>query len=75
MRATLKLDPENPYALPNLAHLLLRRGAVTDALTVYRRLGKAGPAQRRASGWTWTTTRSATGSPCAPPARRRRPPR
>ena len=47
MRAMLKLDPENPCALPNLAHLLLRRGAVTDALAVYRRLGKVGPEARK----------------------------
>jgi tetratricopeptide (TPR) repeat protein len=47
MRATLKLDAENPWALPNLAHLLLRRGALADALAVYRRLGKASPAARK----------------------------
>jgi tetratricopeptide (TPR) repeat protein/tRNA A-37 threonylcarbamoyl transferase component Bud32 len=47
MRATLKLDPENPWALPNLAHLLLRRGAVTEALAVYRRLGRVGPDARK----------------------------
>jgi tetratricopeptide (TPR) repeat protein len=38
MRATLRLDPENPYALPNLAHLLLRRGR-QPRRGVYRRLG------------------------------------
>ena len=47
MRATLKLDPENPWALPNLAHLLLRRGAVAEALAVYRSLGRVGPAARK----------------------------
>jgi tetratricopeptide (TPR) repeat protein len=47
MRATLKLDPENPYALPNLAHLLLRRGASTEAVAVYRRLGQVGVEARR----------------------------
>jgi tetratricopeptide (TPR) repeat protein len=47
MRATLKLDPENPWALPNLAHLLLRRGAMTEALAVYRRLDKVGPDARK----------------------------
>ena len=47
MRATLKLDSENPYALPNLAHLLLRRGAMTDALAVYRRLARVGPEARK----------------------------
>jgi hypothetical protein len=36
MRATLKLDPVHPYALPNLAHLLLGRGAAAEAETVYR---------------------------------------
>jgi eukaryotic-like serine/threonine-protein kinase len=47
MRATLKLDPENPWALPNLAHLLLRRGAVADAVAAYRRLGQVGPDARK----------------------------
>jgi len=47
MRATLKLDAENPWALPNLAHLLLRRGALEDAVAVYRRLGQASPAARK----------------------------
>jgi tetratricopeptide (TPR) repeat protein len=36
MRATLKLDPVHTYALPNLAHLLLRRGAAAEAEAVYR---------------------------------------
>ena len=47
MRATLKLDPQNPWALPNLAHLLLRRGAVAEAVAVYRRLGEVGPEARK----------------------------
>jgi eukaryotic-like serine/threonine-protein kinase len=47
MRTALKLDPENPYALPNLAHLLLRRGAVADAVAAYRRLGQVGPDARQ----------------------------
>jgi tetratricopeptide (TPR) repeat protein len=42
MRATLKLDPVHPYALPNLGHLLLKRGATAEAEAVYREvLGKA----------------------------------
>jgi tetratricopeptide (TPR) repeat protein len=40
MRATLKLDPVHPYALPNLAHLLLRREATQEAVTVYREIVK-----------------------------------
>jgi tetratricopeptide (TPR) repeat protein len=47
MRATLRLDPENPYALPNLAHLLLRRGAAEEAVAIYRRLGEVGEEARR----------------------------
>jgi len=43
MRETLKLDPSHAWALPNLAHLQLRRGAAEEALATYRRLGpKAG---------------------------------
>jgi tetratricopeptide (TPR) repeat protein/tRNA A-37 threonylcarbamoyl transferase component Bud32 len=47
MRSVLKLDPENPYALPNLAHLLLRRGAVSEAVVAYRRLDQVGAEVRR----------------------------
>jgi tetratricopeptide (TPR) repeat protein len=47
MRASLKLDPENPYALPNLAHLLLRRGAAAEAVAVYRRLDQVGAEARK----------------------------
>ena len=47
MRATLRLDPENPYALANLAHLLLRRGAAEEAIGVYRRLEHVGPEARK----------------------------
>jgi eukaryotic-like serine/threonine-protein kinase len=47
MRATLKLDAENPYALPNLAHLLLRRGAAAEAVAVYRRLDQVGAEARQ----------------------------
>ena len=39
-RATLKLDPYNPYALPNLGHLQLRRGAAADAVATYQQILK-----------------------------------
>ncbi len=38
MRKVLEVDPLNPYALPNLAHLLFRRGAWEEALSIYREL-------------------------------------
>jgi serine/threonine-protein kinase len=48
MRATLKLDPVHEYALPNLGHLLLQRGAAAEAEAVYRDvLGKARAGQLR----------------------------
>jgi tetratricopeptide (TPR) repeat protein len=47
MRATLKLDPENAYALANLAHLLLRRGATAEAIVLYRRLLLVSPEARK----------------------------
>lgn len=37
MRATLRLDPHNPLALGNLAHMELRRGAAEEAVETYRR--------------------------------------
>jgi eukaryotic-like serine/threonine-protein kinase len=40
MRATLKLDPTNSYALPNLGHLQFRRGATGDAVETYRQVLK-----------------------------------
>jgi tetratricopeptide (TPR) repeat protein len=39
MREVLKLDPSHVWALPNLAHLQLRRGAAEEAVATYRRLG------------------------------------
>jgi tetratricopeptide (TPR) repeat protein len=47
MRVTLRLDPGHPYALPNLAHLLLRRGAVAEALALYRGLADVSPDARK----------------------------
>ncbi len=38
MRATLKLDPLNAYALPTLGDLLLRRGAAAEAADVLRKV-------------------------------------
>jgi tetratricopeptide (TPR) repeat protein len=36
MRAVLEVDPLNSMALPNLAHLLYRRGAYEEAVSIYR---------------------------------------
>jgi hypothetical protein len=36
MRSTLEIDPGHVWALPNLGHLLLRRGAAGEAVRVYR---------------------------------------
>jgi serine/threonine protein kinase/tetratricopeptide (TPR) repeat protein len=46
-QATLELDPEQPYALPNLAHLQLRRGAAEEAVATYRRLDAMKPEARK----------------------------
>jgi tetratricopeptide (TPR) repeat protein len=35
MRATLEIDPAHAWGLPNLGHLLLRRGAADEAVQVY----------------------------------------
>jgi tetratricopeptide (TPR) repeat protein len=40
MRATLKIDPSHESALPNLGHLLFRRGAPGEAVTIYREVIK-----------------------------------
>jgi len=36
MRATLEIDPAHAWGLPNLGHLLQRRGAADEAVEVYR---------------------------------------
>jgi tetratricopeptide (TPR) repeat protein len=36
MRVTLEIDPAHAWGLPNLGHLLLRRGAAEEAVEVYR---------------------------------------
>jgi len=38
MRAALKIDPSNAYALPNLGHLQFRRGAFKEAVATYREI-------------------------------------
>jgi tetratricopeptide (TPR) repeat protein len=38
IQATLALDPFHAFALPNLGHLQLRRGAAAMAVTTYRRV-------------------------------------
>jgi tetratricopeptide (TPR) repeat protein len=38
MRDVLSSVPLHPYAFPNLGHLLLKRGAVAEAITVFREL-------------------------------------
>jgi tetratricopeptide (TPR) repeat protein len=37
MAGALEIEPEHFFAFPNYAHLLLRRGAVEEALPLYRR--------------------------------------
>jgi tetratricopeptide (TPR) repeat protein len=47
MRRALELEPGHVYALPNLGHLLLARGAASDAVPIYREVysrGKLGRA-------------------------------
>jgi tetratricopeptide (TPR) repeat protein len=50
MRATLKLEPSNQYALPNLGHLLYRRGAPKEAVAIYREVIKQGKEGRLKTG-------------------------
>ena len=40
MRKVLQLDPLNSYAMGNLAHLLMRRGAHEEAVGLYRKLSE-----------------------------------
>ena len=49
-RAALKIDPSNQYALPNLGHLLFRRGAPKEAITIYREVIKQAKEGRLKTG-------------------------
>jgi tetratricopeptide (TPR) repeat protein len=49
-RATLKLDATNQYALPNLGHLLYRRGASKEAAAIYQEVIKLAKEGRLQTG-------------------------
>jgi eukaryotic-like serine/threonine-protein kinase len=43
LKKAIELEPAHPYALPNLAHMLLAAGRPADAVPVYRRVIELGP--------------------------------
>ena len=43
MRRAIELNPVHPYALPNLAHMLLASGRAADAVPYYRKVAELGP--------------------------------
>ena len=42
LRRALELDPAHPYALPNLAHMLLASGKAAEAVPYYRKVAELG---------------------------------
>jgi Flp pilus assembly protein TadD len=42
LRKTLELDPEHPYAVPNLGHVLFASGKPAEAVPVYRKMLEMG---------------------------------
>jgi serine/threonine protein kinase/Flp pilus assembly protein TadD len=42
LKRALELEPAHPYALPNLAHLLLASGQAAQAVPYYRKVGELG---------------------------------
>jgi Flp pilus assembly protein TadD len=43
LRKAVELEPGHPYALPNLAHMLLAAGKAAEAVPVYRKVCELGP--------------------------------
>ena len=43
LRKAVELEPGHPYALPNLAHMLLAAGKAAEAVPIYRRVCELGP--------------------------------
>ena len=66
-RKVLEVDPFHNYALPNLAHLLYRRGAFEDAVDVYRELYPSARTRATRSRRT-SSTACASASPSRAPA-------
>lgn len=43
LRRAIELEPAHPYALPNLAHMLLAAGRAAEAVPIYRKVADLGP--------------------------------
>lgn len=43
MKRAVELEPAHPYALPNLAHMLLASGRAAEAVPYYRKVAELGP--------------------------------
>jgi serine/threonine protein kinase/Flp pilus assembly protein TadD len=43
LRKAVELEPGHPYALPNLAHMLLAAGKAAEAVSFYRKVAELGP--------------------------------
>ncbi len=43
LRKAVEIEPGHPYALPNLAHMLLAAGKAVEAVPCYRRVHELGP--------------------------------
>ncbi|MGE5741894.1 MAG: protein kinase domain-containing protein, partial [Candidatus Aminicenantes bacterium RBG_16_66_30] len=43
LRKAIELEPAHPYALPNLAHMLLAAGRAAEAVPYYRKVVELGP--------------------------------
>jgi Flp pilus assembly protein TadD len=44
LRKAVELEPAHPYALPNLAHMLLAAGRAAEAVPYYQKVAELGPA-------------------------------
>jgi tetratricopeptide (TPR) repeat protein len=43
LRKAMELEPGHPYAMPNLAHMLLASGRAAEAVPLYRKIRELGP--------------------------------
>ena len=67
LKRAVELEPGHPYALPNLAHMLLASGRAAEAVLYYRKVAELGPkgewaATRKSTLSTWLAALAAAGN-------------
>jgi len=55
LKKALAIEPDNPYALPNLAHVLYASGKAAEAVPFYVRIGEVGKMRKAGNTLLWDT--------------------